>query len=121
MLFVKIDKNWRKQLIDLESLRNCVSKDIEIISLREHSKASEKFVDVKFIFSNSGLWQGSIPYFYRRTGIFIETTTELCYYLKNIIKYFSQEEVKNFVDLEKNAGIRSFQTEKSQKVFLIFF
>lgn len=67
--------------METELINECLSNDIELIGLRTHSKASEKYVDVKFIFSDGFVWEGSIPYYYRRTGLFIETVPELCHYL----------------------------------------
>lgn len=58
-----------QQLID--------SKVIEITGFREHSKASEKYVDVVFHYPDQEDWVGSIPYYYRRTGLFLEATNEI--------------------------------------------
>ncbi len=48
------------------------NNNIIVEGFREHSKASEKYIDVTIIQQNGYSWQGSIPYFYRRTGLFIE-------------------------------------------------
>lgn len=45
-----------------------LNKNIEIIDRREHSKASERYIDVKFKYGDK-LWEGSVPIEYRRTGI----------------------------------------------------
>ena len=45
-----------------------LNKNIQIIGRREHSKASERYVDVKFKYKDK-IWEGSVPIEYRRTGI----------------------------------------------------
>lgn len=104
--------------MDLKELQKCVSSDIRILAFRKHSKASEKYVDVRITFSPNDIWEGSIPYYYRRTGIFIETVSELCEYLKSIKKFFKQDNIKKFVENEK----KRFQTEMAgKKVTKTFF
>lgn len=50
---------------------------IKILGERYHSKASEAYLDVEFYYPDSGgLWKGSVPYQYRRTGIFAESEEE---------------------------------------------
>ena len=54
---------------------------------KKHSKASEKYVHVKFLYENSE-WDGWVPVEYRRTGISIsvENEAELNEYLNNVYK-----------------------------------
>ena len=59
------------------------SKDIKILGLREHNKASERYVDVKFSYSNGFKWLGSVPIEYRRTGVFAKTKEEIKEALEN--------------------------------------
>lgn len=68
----------------------------EIIALRQDLKSSEKYVDVKITLDNGFVCDCSIPYFYRRTGLFIENPDELFEYLNNIKKYFTEESIKEF-------------------------
>ncbi|CAC9643121.1 hypothetical protein [uncultured Gammaproteobacteria bacterium] len=56
--------------------------NVQVIDFREHLKASEKYVDVEIISADDFVWKGSIPYYYRRTGLFIETESDLIAYLK---------------------------------------
>ena len=79
-----------------------VEKDIKI-----HSKASEKYVHVKFTYPNS-TWDGWIPIEYRRTGISIKTKEELIDYLNNVYEQMNpdnfnkwMEEQQKFWDEEK--------------------
>ena len=64
---------------------------------REHAKASEKYVDVTIVQPDGFSWKGSIPYFYRRTGLFIETPEDLVEYLNSIYPFFSKAAIDEFV------------------------
>lgn len=73
---------------------------IQVIGFREHSKASEKYIDVSITQNDGYFWKGSIPYFYRRTGLFIEKPEELAEYLNKIHSNFSKKSVSEFLLLE---------------------
>ena len=80
--------------MNLETLRNLAKDlDIEIISLSvPHQKASELYVEVCFHDTdNQFSWTGLVPYFYRRTGLFIESEDELIIHLKQISPYFKND------------------------------
>lgn len=74
---------------------------IIILALREDLKSSEKYVDVKITQKNGFQWEGSIPYFYRRTGLFIETSQDLFTHLTTIKKFFTKENIAKFQKEEK--------------------
>lgn len=47
---------------------------IKVLGQREHSKASEAYLDVEFYYPDVDVrWVGSVPYEYRRTGVSAET------------------------------------------------
>lgn len=69
---------------------------IKIIGFRKHSKASELYVDVMFIQDDGFGWKTSIPYYYRRTGTFIETPEDLAEYLREIKILFSSQAIEKF-------------------------
>jgi hypothetical protein len=73
---------------------------IEIIGLRQDLKSSEKYIDVIITQDNGFVYECSIPYFYRRTGLFIENTEDLFEYLISIKKYFTEEFINEFQDSE---------------------
>lgn len=56
---------------------------IAIPGMREHSKASEKYVDVVFTYGDKK-WHGSIPTTYRRTGLDLETREAIEEYLNKV-------------------------------------
>lgn len=103
--------------MNTEKLKDCLSNEIELINLREHSKASEKYIDVKIRLSESEIWEGSIPYFYRRTGLFIETEEELCEYLNNVKNYFKKESIDEFIQTERNRWEDEMSGKKTTKGF----
>lgn len=80
------------------------NKYIIVEAFREHSKASEKYIDVTIVQNDGFSWKGSIPYFYRRTGLFIETPEDLVDYLNKIYPLFSKKSVKNLLQLKRKGG-----------------
>ena len=74
------------------------STRIEVVSLREHSKASEKYADVIFHYPDGHRWEGTIPYYYRRSGLFIEDEASLVDYLNKIYPLFEKEKMDAWVE-----------------------
>lgn len=60
-----------------------LNPNIEIKGKREHSKASEKYLDVVFKYENT-LWQGSVPTQYRRTGTDLNTEDAVVEHLNSV-------------------------------------
>jgi hypothetical protein len=47
--------------------------EIRVLRRRKHTKASEVYLDVQFEYPDIGeTWEGSVPVYYRRTGVFEE-------------------------------------------------
>lgn len=93
------------------------NKYIIIEGFREHSKASEKYVDVTIIQQDGFTWKGSIPYFYRRTGLFIETPEDLANYLNKIYPLFSKKNVFEFIATEKKRWDDEMSGKETTKSF----
>lgn len=68
--------------------------------IKEHSKASEKYIDVKFIFEKS-IWEGWIPIEYRRAGLFLKEEEEIKKYLKNIYSNMETTKLEDWSKKEK--------------------
>lgn len=98
---------------------NRIINDPEIVvkGLRKHSKASENYVDLKFILPDGSEWEGSIPYFYRRTGLFIEDPEDLAAYLKEIKPHFSQSNIEKFKAEEKQRWENEMAGKQTTKGF----
>lgn len=104
--------------VTVDSLNQLIDdKYIIVEGFREHSKASEKYVDVTFIQPNGFLWKGSVPYFYRRTGLFIETPEDLAKYLKGIHPHFSESEINSFKKEEKARWEKEMSGKQTTKGF----
>lgn len=93
------------------------NKYIIVERFREHSKASEKYIDVTIVQEDGFIWKGSIPYFYRRTGLFIETPEELAEYLNEIYPLFSKKAIEEFVITESKRWNTELKGKKITKGF----
>lgn len=103
--------------MNIEKLNELLSKKkITIKNFRDHSKASEKYVDVKFENDNF-VWEGSVPYFYRRTGLFISNEKDLSDYLLKINKYFSKKNMEIFKKNERTYWENEMSGKKTTKEF----
>lgn len=91
-----------------ENILSGIGPSIKILNVREDLKASEKYIDLIIIQEDGYKWEGSIPYFYRRTGLFIEDIEELAKYLIRIIPYFTEESINNFVIKETKYWEQNF-------------
>jgi hypothetical protein len=87
------------------------TKTIRVLSVSEHSKASEKSVEVTYTLSDGSIWEGLIPYFYRRTGLFLQTEQEVADYLLKIAPYFEKETARLWIAKE----LLFWKTEMSGK------
>ncbi len=90
--------------MDLEKLKRALkSKYIELKRLREHNKASEKYVDVVFDYPEHKLKAiVSIPFFYRRTGLYIETEEELAKYILTVYGLLQPKTSQEWIKGEKS-------------------
>lgn len=57
---------------------------IVVHGFRAHSKASERYVDVTFVYEDGASWEGSIPVEYRRTGTNLQSDEEIQAYLLEV-------------------------------------
>lgn len=89
--------------MNIELLKTLLKNaDITVISLSQpHQKASELYVEVFFRDTEAQFtWIGLVPYFYRRTGLFIENEKDLVQYLEDIAPYFRKIVIENWIKLE---------------------
>lgn len=89
--------------MNIETLKSSLEGvDIQVFEVSKHTKASELYIKVSFNFPSDGfIWEGLVPYHYRRTGIFIETEEELATYLQEIKPYFDKTASENWIQKEK--------------------
>lgn len=93
------------------------NKNISITRLREHSKASEKYIDVLFKYQDKNTWDGSIPYFYRRTGLFLETEKEIAALVEKTYEAVKTINSKKWVSAEKKLWEKEYKGKEVTKPF----
>ncbi len=71
----------------------CRRHNIIVRDLIDNTKASEKYVRVTFVQDNGFRWETVVPYYIRRSGLFLETEQELANYLLSIKPYFTIEKM----------------------------
>jgi len=69
--------------------------------IREHSKASERYVDVIFNYPEAVKFETSIPITYRRTGIEIQGDG-VDPYLENVYKELAPDKIAEWISKQKN-------------------
>ena len=88
--------------MQIKDIENCISNpNIVVSGLRSHSKANEKYVDVIFRYDDQGDWNGSIPYFYRRAGLFLETEKDISEWIEKAYKSLKNENIQRWIMAEK--------------------
>jgi hypothetical protein len=87
------------ELTELQALA-LTHKNINILGLKAHSKASEAYVHVSFKYEDE-VWEGWIPYVYRRAGLEIDTPNELIDHLVSV-----------YPKMRKNIRLKWYEAEK---------
>jgi hypothetical protein len=89
--------------MNLEKLQSLLkTPEILVFEFSAHSKASELYVKTSFLDAESNfVWEGLIPYHYRRTGLLIDSEEELALYLSKIKPYFSKSAIEDWAQDEK--------------------
>lgn len=88
---MKLDK--LKDLLD--------TTQIQIGNFHEHGKASECYVEVRFIQDDGFSWETVVPYVNRRAGLFIENEIDLAAYLKSIKPFFQKSAMRQWEATER--------------------
>lgn len=83
--------------LSLEKVKASITnKKIIVHGEARHTKASELYLDVEFQYDAGRSWRGLVPYWYRRTGVLIESEEELGKYLDAIYPHFSEQSIRKF-------------------------
>lgn len=102
--------------MDKKALQEKLPAEVEVLRFREHSKASEKYVDLKLT-KNHYSAEVSLPYYYRRSGLFIENEKELSILILGALKQFNTKEVEAWVKQEKGKWEREHRGKQVTKPF----
>lgn len=82
MLNKTIEFNEGKEKATAEEITNMVNeKSVRVTGFFDHTKASERYV-VILVDSDGGTREWCVPYFYRRTNLFIDTKEDLSDYIR---------------------------------------
>lgn len=83
---------------------------IRVIGTYVHAKASEAYVEVEITGSgNLAIWDGAIPYQYRRTGLWLNTEQEVSDYLRRIKGHFEPDTIRDWVESERRYWDENFK------------
>ncbi|MDE5845703.1 MAG: hypothetical protein K2H44_10035 [Muribaculaceae bacterium] len=89
--------------MDINKLNQLLQgKNILVLEEIHNGKSSESYVRTKFVQNNGFTWETVVPYYIRRSGLFLETEEELAQYLESIKPYFSKVEMKKWADTERS-------------------
>jgi len=86
------------------------NEGISVLGFISNTKASEEYANVNFEWNNKEIWEGFIPYQYRRTGLDIRSEKDLAEYLISIKHYFTKEESDKWIK-EQRLFWKSEKTE----------
>lgn len=104
--------------MNIEEIQSFLSiSNIQVKTLHEHAKASERYVEVVFYYPNSSNWSGWIPYHYRRAGIEINTAKELAQFLETVYPFCSEQASTVWVSTEVALWEQEFSNKKVTKPF----
>ena len=70
--------------------------NIQVIEFLDNSKASEFYIRTKFIQDDGFEWTTVIPYYIRRSGLFLETEEEIAEYFISLKPYFTPEKMQEW-------------------------
>ncbi|MFA5075552.1 MAG: hypothetical protein WC436_05625 [Candidatus Babeliales bacterium] len=93
--------------------------NIKIIRLREHTKASEKYVDVSFRYANGANFNTSIPYHYRRCGLFLETPSEIADLVNKIYPSCEESKRNAWIQKEELLWTKTYTSKEVTKPFFL--
>lgn len=101
--------------MDLKKLNTLLQgTNIEVSEEIHNGKSSEIYVRTKFTQDNGFKWETVVPFYIRRSSLFIETEEELARYLLNIKPYFTRQSMEKWADNERKKWKNSnaFVTKK---------
>lgn len=82
-------------------------KGIFVLEMIDNTKASEKYIRTTFIQDDGFEWSTVIPYYIRRSGLFLESEEEIAEYFISLKPYFTPEKMQEWRNREKAKWDRS--------------
>lgn len=81
--------------MDIESIKKYLTgHNIIVGEIIDNTKASEKYIRATFVQNDGFRWQTVVPFYIRRSGLFIEEENALAEYLISIKPYFRKKEME---------------------------
>lgn len=94
--------------MDLNKLNRLLKgKNIFVSEEIHNGKSSEIYVRTKFVQDNGFTWETVVPYYIRRSGLFIESEEELVRYLEKIKPCFSRTRMNKWAKRERDKWEKS--------------
>lgn len=88
--------------MDLNKINSFLKQhNIDVSEEIHNGKSSEIYVRVKFVQDNGYTWETVVPYYIRRSGLFIKTEEELALYLVKIKPFFTKKSMKAWAYAER--------------------
>ena len=104
--------------MDIADVRACIGQEgITLTGAREHSKATEKYIDVVFAYPGQRDWVGAVPYQYRRTALFLETPGEISGHIEKAYQALERRTRQKWVDKERRLWNREHSSKTVTKPF----
>lgn len=104
--------------MDLADIRAGINQaGITLVAAREHAKATEKYIDVVFAYPGQGDWEGAIPYWYRRTGLFLETSAEIAAHIEKAYAALEPNTRREWVARERRRWNSEYRNKTVTKPF----
>lgn len=94
--------------MDLNKLNQLLGDNNIFVSEEIHNgKSSESYVRTTFVQDNGFRWDTVVPYYIRRSGLFIETEEDLAAYLVKIKPFFTRQSMKKWAQTERTKWAQS--------------
>lgn len=94
--------------LNIKVLQNLLTNDgIEAKEFISNNKSSENYVRVIFNQSNKFKWETVVPFYYRRSGLFLENEKDIANYLRSIKPYFTEQSMTKWRENESKKWEKS--------------
>ena len=88
--------------MDIELVKRCLQgTGIEVSEIIDNTTASETYIRTKFTQDDGFSWETVVPFYIRRSGLFLDDEQELAAYLTSIKPYFQKSEMEKWKKRER--------------------
>ena len=107
--------------LSIEKINKLIqNRNIKLLKIRHHTKASESYIDVDFKFPEEKfIWHGAIPFQYRRAGLFLEKTSDIAKLINKAYEAFKEKNRKSWIKLEEKLWNTEYSSKEVTKEFFI--